>query len=70
MNLVKRKAREKRRKKTMTLRRNVNIPCHASKFGYRSDWNGQGLTAGEVQSVRKTTRRLSSDDQNAEPAAI
>jgi hypothetical protein len=56
MNRVKRQARAKARAKSMRIRRR-GVVHQASKWGYMSDWKGDGLTPGEVQSARKTARR-------------
>jgi hypothetical protein len=57
MNAIKRKRRAARRAKTMRLIRNRGIPATPSKYGYQSPWRGDGLTPGEVMSVRKKARR-------------
>lgn len=56
MKLAKRKARAKARAKTMRMRKQ-GVPCVSSKFGMGGEWNGQGLTPGEVQSAKKVSRR-------------
>jgi hypothetical protein len=56
MKVAKRKARAKKRAKTMRMRRQ-GVPCTSSKFGMGGSWNGQGLTPGEVESAKKVARR-------------
>ena len=57
MNPEKRRARAKRRAKSMRLIKK-GVPHTPSKWGVNvGQWDGQGLTPGEVQSVRKKARR-------------
>lgn len=55
MNLQNRQARAKRRRKSMALVKK-GVPHTVSKWSVHSKWDGQGLTPGEVQSIRKTAR--------------
>lgn len=55
MNLEKRQARSKRRRKSMALVKR-GVPHTCSKWSINGKWDGQGLTPGEVQSVRKKAR--------------
>jgi hypothetical protein len=56
MTQANRRARAKRRVKTMRLRR-MGVPCTASKWGWDPVRDPPALTPGEVQSVRKLARR-------------
>lgn len=55
MNAVNRQARAKRRRKSMALVKK-GVPHLCSKWSLHGKWNGQGLTPGEVQGIRKTAR--------------
>jgi len=56
MQLAKRQARAKRRRKSMALVKK-GVPHACSKWSIHGTWKGGGLTPGEVQSVRKLARR-------------
>jgi hypothetical protein len=56
MNLQNRQARAKASRKSMALVKK-GVPHICSKWSINGRWNGQGLTPGEVMSVRKTARR-------------
>lgn len=56
MNAEKRKARTKRRAKSMRIIRNTGVRHTCSKWSIHGTWN-DSLTPGEVQGVRKKARR-------------
>lgn len=56
MNQQKRADRARRRCKSMALVKK-GVPHTCSKWSLHGKWDGQGLTPGEVMSVRKKARR-------------
>jgi hypothetical protein len=64
MNLKKRQARAKRRRKSMALVKK-GVPHTCSKFSLHGQWDGQGFTVSEWQSARKLARWPTDEPEGA-----